>query len=197
MRRAGGLAGAVGAQKTGDLAVARHERDVPRPPRWRRSACSSATASIMAPVPSCSRRKAPGDAAPGRPHRDGRGAALSRKSAINLGTQPVASWPWPSPRKIRCRWRVSPLASTLGIGGRGHRDRLRRTAASVGTSLVKGACRSASTGPLRPELADLRERIQLIRALVGLRHGRRRSTPAAKKGTSSLQITLFCMPLAS
>ncbi len=175
----GGFAGAIGAEQTGDLAVARHERDVAR--RF-----DAAEAFVQAhgldhgAGPVMLRKNGSGVCRSRQLASSLSGAALSRKSAATIGMQPVVSWPWPSPFKIKCRWRVSPLRGALGIDRRGDRIRLagqqQRRNIAVQGSVQVGVHRS-----LRPEPANLLQRIHHVRALVGFRHGGAIDLPREKR----------------
>src|SRR5882724_7376786 len=141
----GRFAGAVGAQQAGDFTVARHEGDVAGGVDGAESLAQilgfdHGAGPVMLTKNGaglCRARQVASSVA---------GAAVSRNSAISLGTQAVATWPCPSPLKIRWRWCARPRAARSALSG-GVTGSASPDNNSVGISLCKGLCRSASTGP--------------------------------------------------
>ena len=101
----------------------------------------------------------------------------------------AAQYQVPMARKSRCAARS---ASAGGVTGSASPDKQQG-----GNVALQGAVQVGIHRTARPELANFRKCVELIRALVGLRDRRPVDASAAKNGTSSLQMTLFCMPLAS
>ena len=127
----------------------------------------SAAASIMARARSVRRRTVPDDAAQAAMHRALAGSAPSRKSAISLRhaarddlAVPLAGDDQvPVARRVRARdVRHRPAASP---------DPPRPTG-EASAPRSQGRVQVGIDRTLGPELADLDERIQLIRTLVGL-----------------------------
>ena len=124
------------------------------------------------------------------------GAALSRNSAINRGTQPVRQLTVTLAFQYQVPVAGQPSGGALGIGRRRHRVCFAGQQQSRDVA-VQRVMQIGIHRPARPELANLVQGIDLRRALVGFRHGGAIDIRPPKKGSSSLQITLYCMPFAS
>src|ERR1700678_4821442 len=114
------LAGAVGAQNAGDFTITRHEGDIAH-----RFDGAETLAQILGldhgAGPVMLMKKGAGVCRSRQAASSLSAAAVSRNSAINFGTQPVATWPCPSPLKTRCRWCASPRAARSASAGGGTR----------------------------------------------------------------------------
>src|SRR5262249_50807953 len=114
--QAGGLAGAVGTQKAGDLAVARQEADLARrlpraetlPQALRFDHGEGPVELTKNGVTTCRCRHSAFNSS---------GAAPFKNCSMSLGTQLVASCPCPSPLNTRWRWCTRPRAARSAYAG--------------------------------------------------------------------------------
>ncbi len=168
MRKVVDLPAPLASQDAGDLAVARHEGDVADGLDVAESLAQSSISLDHGAGPVKLTKNGAGRCRSRQPHRASRGVCCVQKlrhqlrytAGRHLAVSLAAQYQVPMAREsLRARVRHPRAASP---------DPPRPTAAGWGRRSARG-CAGRHPPAARPQLANLRKRVQLIRALVGLR----------------------------